>query len=390
MNEPVNNNNHKTRKGIWIVTILFLLCAIAYLIYWLIWGQFSETTNDTYVNGNLIIITPQEKGIVTQIWVDNTQMVEEGQLILEIDPHDYEIALEKAEADLASSVRQVVQMFIKVEELKAKVEASYAGLIRANLDFVHREALVEDGSVSREDFEHSQTTLMGAFAMLTETEREYQRAYAEIQNTTIETHPRVEQNKSKVRKAYLALHRCRVVAPTRGIITQRRAQVGQWVKAETPLMALVPADQMWVDANFREVSLKYFRIGQPVEMYADMYGSSLKFHGTLVGLNPGTGSVFSILPPQNATGNWIKIIQRIPVKISLDPEELRKNPLVLGLSMTATVDTHERNGLQLPRLSSSQPLYVSHVYQDELRGVEIIIDKIIADNKPKNGTEQIH
>lgn len=226
---------------------------------------------------------------------------------------------------------------------------------------------------------------MSAIALLMQTEKELESAVAQIENTTIATHPLVEQAKASLRSSFLSLHRCTVLAPVRGIVTQRKAQVGQWVVSNDPLLALVPLDQIWVDANFREVDLKNFRIGQPVSLFADMYGRRKKFHGKLVGLNPGTGSVFSILPPQNATGNWIKIVQRIPVKISLDPNEINKRPLVLGLSMTATVDIHDKSGLRLPHVTASKPLYKTGIYADELAGADEMIEQIISDNTSYGG-----
>jgi membrane fusion protein, multidrug efflux system len=369
------------RKVFWSTLIFFLFCGVLYLVYWWWWGQFSESTDDAYVNGNLITVTPQIDGIVTMILVDNTQLVEVGQPLVELDRHDYEIAFEGSKADLAQTVRDVVGMFFKVEELQAKTEVNRANLARATLDYEHRLQLVDDGSVSREEFEHRETTLSAAFAALVEVEKELAGAQAQVENTTVFTHPKVEQAKAMLRKNFLSLHRCCVRAPTRGIITQRKAQVGQWVQAMDPLMALVPIDQMWVDANFREVSLKYMRIGQPVTLISDMYGRGVKYHGKIVGLNPGTGSVFSVLPPQNATGNWIKIIQRIPVKISFTPRELKDHPLVLGLSMTAHVSTRDRTGLQLPLQSPVEPVYVSPVYTDELAGVEEIIEEIVKCNQ---------
>lgn len=384
---PTSTNEAKKHRQKWIlinVISFFVLCIVVYLIYWLVWGQFKESTDDAYVNGNMIVLTPQIDGIVTTILTDNTQLVEAGQVLAELDPHDYEIAFEKSKADLAETVRQVVQLFLKVDELDAKREVSQANLLRASLDYKHRQPLVADGSVSREEFEHSETTFYAAYFSLAEVAKELQAARAEVENTTIATHPKVEQSKTALQKAFLALHRCKVLAPARGIITQRKAQVGQWVKAADPLMALVPIEQMWVDANFREVSLKYLRIGQPVKLVSDMYGGDMPYQGHVVGLNPGTGSVFSILPPQNATGNWIKIIQRVPVKISLDPTELKEHPLVLGLSMTVTVDTHDRSGLQLPHASAAKPIYASDVYTNELDGVDEIINQIISDNSPSH------
>lgn len=375
---PPTKSRHKT--ALWTAIIIFVLCGIGYWIYWLGWGQYSESTDDAYVNGNMIIISPLQDGIVTTISTDNTQMVEAGQLLVQLDTSYYEIDLDRTKANLADTVRQVVQMFLKVEELEAKKEISKADLTRARLDYDHRRELVSDGSVTREDFEHSETTLAGAYGGLEQVSKELEGARAEVSNTTVPTHPKVEQAKADLRKAFLGLHRCRVLAPTRGIITQRKAQVGQFVRASDSLMALVPADQIWVDANFREVQLQNQRIGQPVRLIAEMYGSNVTYHGEVVGLNPGTGSIFSVIPPQNATGNWIKIIQRIPVKISLNPDEVKIHPLVLGLTMTVYVDTHTRNGLQLPHITPSQPIYSSDVYADELQGSDEMIEQIIHDN----------
>ena len=376
MTEPANNH----KKIFWSVTALFILCGLIFGLYWVFWASDHESTDDSYVNGNMIMLTPQISGIVTNILADNTQLVEAGQPLIELDPHDYEIALQKSKGNLAETVRDVCGMFIKVEQLEAKKQAAQSDLLRAKLDYQHRKALVADACVSREYFEHSQTTLSSAFAKLKEVDKELGTAIAKIDNTTISTHPLVEQAKSRLASDFLSLYRCTVRAPTRAIVTLRKAQVGQWVSASTPLLSLVPLDQIWVDANFREVSLKYLRIGQPVELFSDMYGRFQKFHGTVVGLNPGTGSVFSVLPPQNATGNWIKIVQRVPVKIALNPDELKKFPLVLGLSMTATVSTHTRTGLQLPTPSEAVSVYSSPIYQDELQGVDELIEAIIEEN----------
>ena len=368
------------KKTIWLGSGLLCFVLLIGLAIWFAWSRLHERTNDSYVNGNMITLTPQISGIVTAILADNTQLVEQGQPLIEIDRHYYEIGLQKAKADLAEQVRSVCGMFIRVEELEAKKLSAQAALLRAQLDYQHRKNLVDDGSVSREEFEHSQTTLTSAFAYLKEVEKELGSAIAKIEKTTISSHPLVEQAKAAVKTAFLNLHRCTVRAPARGIVTLRKAQVGQWIQEASPLLSLVPLNQIWVDANFREVELKHLRIGQPVELFSDMYGKSVPFHGSVVGLNPGTGSIFSVLPPQNATGNWIKIVQRVPVKIALDPQELEKHPLVLGLSMTVTVKTETRTGLQLPDPSSVNPIYRSEIYEQELDGVEELIDDIIANN----------
>jgi len=366
---------------IWVGALLFfILCGAGWAAWWFIWGQYREVTNDAYVNGNMILIKPFEEGIVVSVLADNAQMVEKGQTLVELNRHDYEIALEKAKAHLADSVREVVQMFLKAEELEAKILIYEARSMQARLDYEHRADLVTDGSVSREDFERSETEFAAALAKLTETEKEWAETVAAIQNTTPFTHPKVELAKAEVRSSFLSLHRCRIVAPVSGIIGQRKAQVGQWVQADSPLMVLVPLDEIWVDANYREVELQHLRIGQPVEFFADMYGRDTVFHGRVAGLNPGTGSVFSILPPQNATGNWIKIIQRVPVKIALNEEELKSHPLVLGLSVTTSIDTHDRSGRRLPEASMGRPIYRTDAYEKELDGVEEMIQEILSLN----------
>ena len=359
---------------------LFLLIGLSYGIYWVLWGRFYEKTDDAYVNGNMITLTPQVDGIITSIWADNAQKVKEGQLIVQLDPHDYQIAFEQKKAQLGESVRFVARLFTKVQELEAALEVKKAALVRANLDFMHRKVLVEDASVSKEDFEHSETSLYGAFASVLETEKELEAAYQEVQGTDLLTHPLVLLSKEGVKQAYLNLHRCNILSPAEGIVTLRKAEVGTKVSAMSPLLSIVPLDQIWVDANFREVQLKDFRIGQPVVLTSDMYGRGVKFHGKLIGMNPGTGSVFSILPPQNATGNWIKIIQRIPVKISLSLKECREHPLLLGLSMYATVDIHDKMGKQLPAAIPEKPIYATNIYENELEGIDAVIEEIIIQN----------
>ncbi len=382
---PNPERKRKQKQIFWIASWVFIGLALIYGIYWLAWGRYHVETDDAYVNGNMISITPQVDGIVTTILADNTQMVEEGQPLIILDVHDYEIALDHAKAALGDAVRSVVQMFLRVEELEARREMRKSDLLRSSWDYNHRQALVADGGVSREDFEHSETAFYSAFAALREVDKQLQSAQAEVENTSVDTHPSVEEAKANLRRAFLNLHRCIVRAPARGIVTQRKAQVGQWTRGADTLFYLVPLDQMWVDANYREVELKNLRIGQPVELIADMYGRDAKYSGKIVGLNPGSGSVFSILPPQNATGNWIKIIQRIPVKISLNQDEVKAHPLVLGLTMTVRTSTYDRSGQRMPDARGAEPVYQTDVYRDELAGVDELIAEIVAENRAGYG-----
>jgi membrane fusion protein (multidrug efflux system) len=203
---------------------------------------------------------------------------------------------------------------------------------------------------------------------------------SEVQNTSVENHPLVEKAKSDVREAFVNLQRCTLRSPVTGIVAQRRVQVGQTIRPEIPLLAVIPLNQMWVDANFKEVDLAKIRIGQPVYTTSDMYGSDIVYRGEVIGIGIGTGAVFSPLPPQNATGNWIKIVQRVPVRVSLDPDQLRKNPLRLGVSMNVTVDVHDITGRRVPERNSDKFIYQTDVFQTQIDGVEKIIQDILDQN----------
>ncbi len=377
----------KLKKGLWIATICFLFILLIFLAMWLIWWRFEAKTKDAYVNGNMVIVTPKQKGIITTILADNTQLVEAGQPLLELDRHEYEIALHRAKAELGSAVRQAAQSFIKVKELEAKRDANRSHFLRACLDYKHRKELVADQSVSQEDFEHSQSALFSAFSLLREVDQELESARVQAGRTTIAHHPLVEKAKANLEMAFLELNRCVIKAPVRGIVAQRKTQVGEWVQPSDPLLCIVPTDQIWVDANYREVSLKHLRIGQPAILYSDMYGKRVRYRGKIAGFNPGTGSVFSVLPPQNASGNWIKIIQRLPVKISLDPKEVQEFPLWLGLSMTVSIDIHDQSSSRIPEAASDAPIYHTNIYTEELNGVEDLIRQIIKDQIENNDSK---
>ena len=378
--EQPEENHAKRKKLILIILIIFFVLAVACIVYWLIWGRFREYTNDAYVSGNMVELSSQISGSVVSINTDDTDFVEQGQLLVELDITDPLIALEASKADLAQSLRTVVNMFERVKELEAQAEIDQAQLVKATQDFEHRENLVESGGVSVEDFEHSEAALKTAFNTLILTHHQLKAAIAQIDNTSVVTHPLVEQSKNKVRDAWVRFQRCKIYAPATGIVSQRTVQVGQWVNPNDPLLAIIPLDQIWADVNYKEVQLKNLRIGQPVKIKSDIYGRSMKYHGTLVGLTGGTGAVFSVLPPQNATGNWIKIVQRLTVRVNFDPEEIRKFPLMLGLSLEATADTHHRKGKRLPQVSVQKPVYETCVFRRQIQGAEDFIQEIIKEN----------
>lgn len=373
--------NNRKRWLLGFFASLFAL-SLTLLLYWWIWGQFTEWTDDAYVGGNRVVVTPQVSGIITLITTDETQFVEEGRPLIQLDPTDAIIALEKTKDELASTIRTVVQKFEKVSELEAEREARQADLLRTEQDFNHREGLIDAGGVSKEDYEHAVAHLSVAIAELALTEHKLRAAHAEVENTSIEDHPLVNISKDNLRSAWVALQRCKISAPVTGIVAQRKAQVGEWVDPTTPLLAIIPLDQMWINANYKEVQIKNLRVGQPVKVRADTYGRGVVYDGHVVGIAGGTGAVFSILPPQNATGNWIKIVQRVPVRVELDPEQLRNFPLRLGLSTEVTTDTHDRTGERVPPLQPVTPLYKTEIFKMQEIGAERLIESILLANTP--------
>ncbi len=368
------------KAWLWGYVLITLLIAAAIFIYWWGWLRFEEYTDDAYVAGNMVSLTPQIAGIVTSINADETDIVEKNQLIVELDPTDFAIAYEQKKAELAEALRYAISSFEKVGELKAEVEMQKAVLWKSALDYEHRKNLVQSGGVSIEDFEHSEADLRSAFASLIDTEHSLVSAIAQVERTTVVSHPTVQVAQEQLKEAYVQLNRCRIYAPVTGMVAQRNVQVGERVEAAGNMLAIIPLDQIWVYANFKETQLRKMKIGQPVKMTADIYGHSVVYHGKVIGIAGGTGSVFSIIPPQNATGNWIKIVQRLPVRITLDADEIINHPLRLGLSLEVKVDIHNTQGSSLPYAKSPAPVYETDIFDTQLVGIDKIIDGIIEAN----------
>lgn len=377
---PNQPRNAKAKKVLMHSLAIIALIGAAYFCYYWFYSRFYEYTNDAYVGGNMVFVTPQVPGVVTTITADNTDYVTKGRVLVELDKTDATLTLSKASADLGNAVRDVVALFEKVEQLRADIARNKAIFIRCAQDFEHRQGLIDEGAVSTEDLEHAAASLQTSYADLVSTEHQYISAIAQIENTTVETHPKVLFAKEKLKEAYVNLNRCTILAPVAGLIAQRNVQVGKQVKVSEPMLAIIPLEQVWVDANFKEVQLSKMRIGQPVEVFADLWGSDVLFHGTVIGIGGGTGSVFSVLPPQNATGNWIKIVQRIPVRIALPPEEIKNNPLRLGMSMEVTVDIRNTELSEIPPAKPAEPIYETDVLGHQERGVQELIDQIINAN----------
>jgi len=346
----------KRRRGLVALGVVAILGGVVYGSYWFLSARHYQSTDDAYVDGDLVQITSEVPGTVISLTADDTQGVRREQTLLELDPADARVAMSNAEARLAGAVREVRTRFATAEQLRAQIAEREIELKRAQDDYGRRSNLLQDGAVSSEELSHTQDNIAQIRANLLEAREQLKATTVQIDGTTVETHPQVLAAEAAVRDAALALRRTHILAPVAGVVARRSVQVGQRVAAGTPLMAVVPLDDVWVDANFKEVQLKDMRIGQPVEVRSDVYGRGVKYHGKLVGLSAGSGSAFALLPAQNASGNWIKIVQRVPVRIVLDPQELASHPLRVGLSTTVTVDIRDTSGALIASQVRSEPI----------------------------------
>lgn len=377
---PPSRNGRRNRIVLTILGI-FAVAGAAYAVYWGMAGQYVVSTDNAYVTGNLISVSPQITATVVTIYADDTDRVSQGQVLVQLDDTDTRLELEQAKAKLAESIRQVRQMYERVGQLRQLVTARQAELTNAEQDLTRRRRLAEQKLVTPEEVQHSHNTYTSAVAALNATKHDLQAASALVQGTDIEQHPLVMGAEAHLRAVFVEWQRHRIVAPVSGYIAKRSVQIGQRVTTGTPLMTIVPLDQVWVEANYKEDQLVNLRLGQPVRLRADIYGSSVQYHGNVTGLGTGTGASFALLPPQNASGNWIKIVQRVPVRIKLDSEELAAHPLRVGLSMQVAVDTHRRDGPILAQSPVAGVRYQTSVYDVDNAEVKSLIAGIIKANR---------
>ncbi|MCP3707610.1 EmrA/EmrK family multidrug efflux transporter periplasmic adaptor subunit [Paraburkholderia sp. CNPSo 3274] len=381
-NPQPNANSGKRKRMMTLLVLVIVIAAVAYGLYYFLVARFTESTDDAYVNGNVVQITPQVTGTVIALKADDTQTVNVGDPLVLLDPADARVSLEQTEAQLAQTVRQVRGLFADDSQYEAQVAQRQSDLSRAQDDLHRRMQVAQTGAVSQEEISHARDAVRSAEAALEAAQQQLAANRALTANTTIANHPNVEAAAAKVRDAYLANARNTLPAPVTGYVAKRSVQVGQRVSPGNPLMSVVPLNSLWIDANFKEVQLKHMRIGQPVEMTADVYGSSVVYHGKVVGFSAGTGSAFSLLPAQNATGNWIKVVQRLPVRISLDPEDLLKHPLRIGLSMQVDVNIRNDSGTQLGNAQNT--VYETDVFAKYGAEADAEIARIIAENAGPN------
>ena len=342
--QPALSAGRKRRMGLFGLGAVVVMSGLAYCAYWFFDGRYDEFTDDAYVNGDVVQVTSEVPGTVIALNADDTQPVRAGQTLLQLDPADAKIAEANAEADLARAVRQVRGLFAQGKELHAQIDQREQAERTADDDLKRRSGLLADGAISAEELSHARDAVTTTRANVAAARQQLSQTIAQIDGTTIADHPQVLAAAAAVRNAALALHRTELTSPVSGVIAKRSVQLGQRVAAGTPLLAVVPLDDVWVDANFKEVQLERMRAGQPVTVRTDFYGRHVTYHGHLVGIAAGSGNAFALLPAQNASGNWIKIVQRVPVRILLDPDELKAHPLRVGLSATVHVDLHQTSG----------------------------------------------
>lgn len=377
--QPVKKKG-KRKGALLLLTLLFIVIAVAYGIYWFLVLRHFEETDDAYVAGNQVQIMAQVSGSVTKVWADNTDYVKQGDALVTLDATDAQQAFEKAQTALASSVRQTRQLMINGKQLQASIELQRTALAQAQTDFNRRVPLGSANLIGREELQHARDAVASAQAQLDVAIQQYNANQAMVLDTRLEDQPAVKQAAAELRNAWLALQRTKIVSPITGYVSRRAVQPGAQISPTTALMAVVPAAGLWVDANFKETQLAHMRIGQTATVVSDLYGDEVKYTGKVVGLDMGTGSAFSLLPAQNATGNWIKVVQRLPVRIELDAKQLSDHPLRIGLSTLVNVDTTNRDGQVLSSQVRTSPAYESNARELDLEPVNTLIQNIVKAN----------
>ena len=400
--------NPARRKALGFVTLLVLLMGIGYGAYWALVLNHYESTDNAYVQGNVVQITPQIAGTAVAIDTDDTAHVKAGDLLVRFDPADAKVALAQAEAQLAQTVREVRALYANNGTLQAQIAAREADLarVRADLtrvqaelgraqdDVARRAPLVASGAVGKEEFNHAnaqlaaargsqvaaQSSIRAAQSAVTAAREQLAANQTQTSGVAVDQHPNVLRAAARVREAYLALQRTELVAPIDGYVAKRSVQLGQRVAAGTPLLSLIALDRVWIEANFKESQLQRLRIGQPVALQADVYGKKVQYHGTIEGLGAGTGAAFAMLPAQNATGNWIKVVQRVPVRIRIDEKELVQHPLRIGLSMEAQVDISKTDGRMLSDGSAPPTRVHTSVFTQDDSAADAEVRRVIAAN----------
>ena len=380
--EYAPEKNGKRRVLLIIITVIVLVAIAVYATWWYTVGRNFEHTEDAYAAGNVVQVTSQVAGTVVAIHADDTDVVQAGKPLVELDKTDAKVAVDQAEAQLAQTVREVRVLFANNGSLQANVSLRSSEVERAKSDLARRTQLLSTGAVSAEELEHARNAVKSAEAALQAANEQLTSNRTLTENTTVTQHPNVLRAAARVRETLLALSRTSLPAPMNGFVAKRAVQVGQRIAPGSPLLSIVPLNTLWVDANFKEVQLAHMRIGQDVELHSDLFGGDVTYHGKVLGMSAGTGSAFALLPAQNASGNWIKVVQRVPVRISLDPKELEAHPLRIGVSMQVQVNISQQQGAPVTAAARTAPAYQTAVFEQNGKDADQRIAEIIAANLP--------
>jgi len=379
--EPVADApNGKRRVILTIIALVFITLGVLWGLYWFLVLSKRERTDDAYVNGNKVVISAQVSGTVIAVLTDDTQLVKAGQVLVRLDPIDAETALARAASSLGLQVRQVREQKLTADQYDSLIATRRLELTRAQADLAKREPLVAESAIAVEEVRHARESVELAKAALVSAERQATASHALVDGISVQENPSVLQAKAAYRDAWIAARRNAVVAPVTGYVAERSVQLGQHVQAGQALMTVIPLNSLWVDANFKEVQLRNLRIGQPAAVESDLYGRGFIYHGHVQGMSAGTGAAFALLPAQNASGNWIKVVQRVPVRIRIDDADLAKSPLRVGLSATVSVDTTSINGPVLAQESADQPVGDTQVYTQDLDRANAEADAVVKRN----------
>ena len=370
----------KRRKVLAIIAVVFIIIGLLWGLFWLLVLSKRERTDDAYVNGNKVVISAQVSGTVIAVLTDDTQLVKTGQVLVRLDPVDAQTGLARSASALGQSVRQVRQQKLTADQYDSMIATRRLELARAEADLAKREPLLADSAIAPEEVRHARESVLLARAALTQAERQATASHALVDGTSVEDNPAVLQAKAAYHDAWIAAQRNAVVAPVSGYVAERSVQLGQHVTAGQALMTVIPLNALWVDANFKEVQLRHLRIGQAAVVRSDLYGGSFVYHGHVKGMAAGTGAAFALLPAQNASGNWIKVVQRVPVRIQIDDSDLAKSPLRVGLSATVTVDTTNEDGPVLAQEAADQPVGDTQVYTQDLQKANAEADAVVRRN----------
>lgn len=381
MSEAAPSNKTKNRKkGLSIFILLLIVSGILAAFYWLFFLKDIESTEDAYVGGNQIMVSGQVAGNVAKINVDNMDKVRAGDILIELDDTNAKLSFEQAQSNLANAVRQIKQLEFTVQQLQAAVNANEITLAQAQGNLNRRVQLEKSGAIDQESFQHAKEAVALAKANLSSSQNQLAANQALLLARPLMQQPQIQNAVAAVKQAWLNLQRTQIKSPIDGYVARRSAQVGQAVSIGSPLMAVISTEQMWLDANFKETQLTDMRLGQPAEVHFDLYGKDKVFHGTVVGIDIGTGSAFSLLPSQNASGNWIKVVQRIPVRIQLDAQQIAENPLRIGLSATVKVNVANKDGAFLREIDAPRTHYTTDTLHYDESAVDSLIQSIIEQN----------